>query len=208
MPQQLKAEVRAEMLRSAEAVFFARGYAGATMSDIARHAGISTGNLYRYFENKDALFYTVVTDGFVEAFLERVRRRVRSLAASEDLAHLGHAAHAREKDLLDFWIEHRRRVVILLEGAAGTRYEGFAAQFADELVALTSSKLRGDRGGHRLRPVVRFTLEHLFAGTVRSIGAMLRHNTTESAIREAFRAFWSYQLAGLAGFERWVARER
>jgi hypothetical protein len=45
----------------------------------------------------------------------------------------------------------------------------------------------------------------VFDNTVRTIAAILRHHTTDRSVREAFSAFWSYQLAGLAGLERWVA---
>jgi AcrR family transcriptional regulator len=202
--QRLKPEIRDDLLRAAEGVFAEHGYAGATMAAIAHGAGISTGNVYRYFETKETLFDAVVSDDFAETFLDVVRWRVHSLAADGDLVRLGAAARQGEEDLLAFWVAHRLRVVILLEGSAGTRLEGFAARFADELVELTLRALRDRSGGKRLRPVVRFTLEQVFENTVRTIGAILKHHATEQAARESFRAFWSYQLAGLAGFERWV----
>src|SRR5687767_13557402 len=113
MAQQLKPEIRDDILRAAEVVFFESGYAGATMADIARTARISTGNVYRYFETKDALFDAVVESEFVSTFLALVRRRVQSLATEGELTRLGEAAQQDQEDLLGFWIEHRQRVVIL-----------------------------------------------------------------------------------------------
>jgi AcrR family transcriptional regulator len=204
MAQQLKPEIREELLRSAERVFAERGYAGASMSAIAAAAGVSTGNVYRYFETKDALFEGVVSDELAEKFLGLVRKRVRSLGITGDLTRLGEAAQRDEDDLLGFWIAHRLRVVILLRGATGTRFEGFPTVLADELTELALEGLRAKARGKRLRPVVRFTLEQIFENTVRTLGAILASHTTEPAVREAFRVFWSYQLAGLAGLERWV----
>lgn len=204
MAQQLKPEIQEKLLRSAERVFAERGYAGATMSAIAAGAGVSTGNVYRYFETKDALFDAVVSEELAERFLALVRKRVRSLGGSADLTALGEAARHDEDDLLGFWVAHRLRVVILLRGARGTRFEGFSTVLADELTELTLEHLRAKAGGRRLRPVVRFTLGRIFENTVRTIGAILASHTTEAAVGEAFRAFWSYQLAGLAGLERWV----
>ena len=54
--QTLKPELEARVLDAAEAVFAESGYAGATMAAIAERAGMSTGNVYRYFANKEALF--------------------------------------------------------------------------------------------------------------------------------------------------------
>lgn len=47
---------RLQILDGAERVFLAEGYEGASMSSIARAAGVSKGTLYVYFTNKEALF--------------------------------------------------------------------------------------------------------------------------------------------------------
>jgi len=47
---------KAQILDGARRVFLASGYEGASMSLIAREAGVSKGTLYVYFENKEALF--------------------------------------------------------------------------------------------------------------------------------------------------------
>ena len=49
-----------QILRGAGRVFLASGYEGASMSLIAREAGVSKGTLYVYFENKEALFSAFV----------------------------------------------------------------------------------------------------------------------------------------------------
>lgn len=43
---------REQIVNSALVVFSERGYHSASMSDIARHAGVGQGTLYRYFTNK------------------------------------------------------------------------------------------------------------------------------------------------------------
>ena len=45
---------RARLIESAREVFAERGF-GATLDDIARHAGLGTGTAYRHFPNKQAL---------------------------------------------------------------------------------------------------------------------------------------------------------
>jgi len=45
-----------EILKIAAQVFFAQGYEGAKLEDIAREAGIVKGSLYHYFESKEHLY--------------------------------------------------------------------------------------------------------------------------------------------------------
>ncbi|MEZ4445777.1 MAG: helix-turn-helix domain-containing protein [Polyangiaceae bacterium] len=206
MAQQLKDEVRNKMLDAGGRVFASAGYGGATMAAIAREAGVSTGNLYRYFGGKDELFYTLFTDEFAAEHLRRVRRRVGSLVATPDLEALGEEARRDGEALLRFWIENRARVVVLLARAEGTRFADHPARFVEALMRPTLAGLSARTGKRRLGSMVRFTLRNVFDNTVRTIVAILEEHEEEAAITEAFQAFWSYQLAGLAGLERWASR--
>ncbi len=55
MAQKLKDEVRQAIIAAAKEEFLERGYEDASMRSIARKAGITAGNIYRYFDNKDDL---------------------------------------------------------------------------------------------------------------------------------------------------------
>jgi AcrR family transcriptional regulator len=52
----VETEKRRQILEGARKVFLAAGFDGASMSEIARAAGVSKGTLYVYFDSKDALF--------------------------------------------------------------------------------------------------------------------------------------------------------
>ncbi|HWA92426.1 MAG TPA: TetR/AcrR family transcriptional regulator [Rhizomicrobium sp.] len=52
----------AEILDAALLVFAERGFAGARMEDIAKRAGVTKGTIYLYFENKEAVFKTLVRE--------------------------------------------------------------------------------------------------------------------------------------------------
>jgi AcrR family transcriptional regulator len=51
-----------QILDGARQVFLAQGFDGASMGEIARVAGVSKGTLYVYFESKQALFATIITE--------------------------------------------------------------------------------------------------------------------------------------------------
>ena len=47
---------RQQIMVAAKRVFVEKGFAGATMEDIAREAELSAGTLYLYFKNKNELY--------------------------------------------------------------------------------------------------------------------------------------------------------
>jgi AcrR family transcriptional regulator len=63
---------RLQLIESACAVFTERGYEAASISDVAKHAGVGQGTVYRYFESKRTLLDHVL-DHSVERMLEAVR---------------------------------------------------------------------------------------------------------------------------------------
>src|SRR5262245_44137275 len=203
MVQRLKPKVRGRMLVAAEAMFAESGYSNATMAGIARRAGVSTGNLYRYFASKEELFYTIFSDAFAESFLRIVRRRVGSLVEAENLGALGTKAQRDAEALLRFWIDHRLKIVVLLDRAAGSRYEPLADRFINELMRPALAELHPKANASHSLDIVRFTLQSIFENTVRTIVSILESHKREAVIREAFSAFWSYQLAGLEGLKKW-----
>jgi AcrR family transcriptional regulator len=60
-PRKDSARNRDRLLAAAREVFAARGF-GATLDDVARHAGVGTGTAYRHFPNKQALAAEVLAD--------------------------------------------------------------------------------------------------------------------------------------------------
>ncbi len=54
---------RGEILRAAAAVFARKGYHQALMEEVARAAGVGKGTVYRYFRDKEDLFFSILDHG-------------------------------------------------------------------------------------------------------------------------------------------------
>jgi AcrR family transcriptional regulator len=74
---QLQSDRRAEILAAAQRCFVRAGFHGASMQDICAEAGMSPGNLYRYFPSKEAL---------IAGIAERDRAEVGQSFAQADLS--------------------------------------------------------------------------------------------------------------------------
>ena len=91
MAQVLKEEIRQNILRAAASEFLEHGYQGSSMRNIARAAGITAGNLYRYYESKDSLYEAIIREPWLELnriIGERTNHLIRlSEAPSEESIH-------------------------------------------------------------------------------------------------------------------------
>jgi AcrR family transcriptional regulator len=74
---QLQSDRRAEILAAAQRCFVRAGFHGASMQDICAEAGMSPGNLYRYFPSKEAL---------IAGIAERDRAEIAQQFARADLS--------------------------------------------------------------------------------------------------------------------------
>jgi len=62
-PRRKGARTASRILDAAEEVFAERGYAGATLRDVAERAGLRTPSLYNHFESKESLYGAVLERG-------------------------------------------------------------------------------------------------------------------------------------------------
>jgi TetR/AcrR family transcriptional regulator, cholesterol catabolism regulator len=72
-----------KILRHATAVFYEKGYEGASMRDLARSSGMSLSGLYYYFESKEKLLYLIQKHTF-STIVERLRERLDQVSDPEE----------------------------------------------------------------------------------------------------------------------------
>ncbi|NWL86742.1 TetR/AcrR family transcriptional regulator [Paenibacillus sp. 79R4] len=127
--QVLKDELRQAMLRVAQNMFLDPGYEKTSMKDIAAKVGVSVGNLYRYFPNKEALLESVTMPAY-ERLLELMEN-------SEEISadRMPMILDQLESLLAEFLREYRQSLLILLYKSKGTRQENIRNEFFDRFVS-------------------------------------------------------------------------
>ena len=204
MPQVLKPEVRARILDASLRVFAELGFARATMATIAERAGLGSASLYRYYASKGELFDTVITSELASEFERLLVKRVRALAQASARSFAPRRDYGQE--MLDFWLEHRLAVVVLLDRAQGTAYEPYGQRFVSLLVKSTIEQMRAAEPGIEITAAARFVLTRIFESTRRTLAEILAHTSDQRVLRETIEAFWSYQIPGLHGLRAWLSR--
>ncbi|HHH42673.1 MAG TPA: TetR/AcrR family transcriptional regulator [Gammaproteobacteria bacterium] len=70
-------QTREHIIEAAKLLFYRRGYARTSFSDIVEHTGIQRGNIYHYFKTKDAI---------LDAVIEQRAREYRATLSAWDKA--------------------------------------------------------------------------------------------------------------------------
>ena len=73
-----------QILKAAENLFASGRYHEVTLDDICKKAGVGKGTVYRYFENKEDLFWQVIASG-----LDDLAESLEAVAEQEDDPHEG-----------------------------------------------------------------------------------------------------------------------
>jgi AcrR family transcriptional regulator len=199
MAQHLKDDVHDRIASAALSEFARNGFARSKVAAIASAAGVSTGNVYRYYPGKEQLFDAVVPAAFARRLTGLLRRRIRSLDGVADLRTPGPGSEfaAASEALLALSISDRLRIVVLLARAGGTRHERFAANLVKELQRRALAHARSHRPDLKVSAPLRFSLEQIYRHWLSTLVGILERFDAEADIRAAVACFSSYHMAGL-----------
>ena len=118
--QYLKKEIRERILVAAVEEFKEQGYADASIRNIANNAEISLGNIYRYFTNKEALYFAVI-----DPFMESVKQFV-----DNDLSFADRSMKEISETLISFIMQFSDELLIIRKGNSA-HYESFVSYIID-----------------------------------------------------------------------------
>jgi AcrR family transcriptional regulator len=124
--QILKDEVKNSINNAAVECFIEMGYEKASMREISKRSGLSVGNLYRYFPNKEALFDFVVSPAV--KLLDERPMKPKAAVPFLDINMM------QEMELIEAIIQARianhDAMFILFLRSKGTKYENIKKKFA------------------------------------------------------------------------------
>ena len=128
-----------EILASVRQAFVAKGFDGASMQDLARAAGMSVGNFYRYFPSKAAII-----TGLIALDLAEIQRDFQAIIGSDQpLDSLRQVVRSRlsshiEEDDGDLWTEIQ--AAARRDPAIGAAAQAMESTVIDCLVAVFAAE--------------------------------------------------------------------
>jgi Transcriptional regulator len=128
--QYLKDEIKENIVRAALLEFKEKGYYGASMRNIAHTAGITSGNIYRYFVSKEALFDTIMDPVYQKVLRLGIQFEDGVVQYKINYQNFDSMQLIQElyNDILEAFSQYGTEFLILLDKSEGTKYQGVKEQ--------------------------------------------------------------------------------
>ena len=177
--------------------FSEKGFLGASLRQIVKHAGVTTGAFYGYFSSKEALFASIVEPhaaALMGRFME-AQTGFAELPEEEQPQHMGEASGDYVNWMVDYICDHREPVKLLLCRAEGTSYEHFIHNMVEIEVEYTLKYMDVLHRSGREVPELKKSLCHIIAsGMFSGLFEIAVHDMPrEQALRDItqFRSFYT-----------------
>ena len=177
--------------------FSEKGFLGASLRQIVKNAGVTTGAFYGYFSSKGALFASIV-EPHAAALMGRFMKAQTGFAElpeEEQPLHMGEASGDYVNWMVDYICDHREPVKLLLCRAEGTSYEHFIHNMVEIEVEYTLKYMDVLRRSGRKVPELKKSLCHIIAsGMFSGLFEIAVHDMPrEQALRDItqFRSFYT-----------------
>ena len=191
--------------QAALAEFLDKGFLGASLRQIVKNAGVTTGAFYGYFSSKEALFNAIVEPhaaALMGRFME-AQTTFAELPEKEQPEHMGLGSGRCVDWMVDYICAHREPVKLLLCCAEGTSYEHFVHNMVEVEVEYTQRYMEVLRRLGRDIPVLDKSLCHIIAsGMFNGIFEIVVHDMPrDQAMRDVdqLRSFYTAGWSKLMG---------
>lgn len=191
--------------QAALAEFLDKGFLGASLRQIVKNAGVTTGAFYGYFSSKEALFNAIVEphDAALMGRFMEAQTTFAELPEKEQPEHMGLESGRCVDWMVDYICAHREPVKLLLCCAEGTSYEHFVHNMVEVEVEYTQRYMEVLRRLGRDIPVLDKSLCHIIAsGMFNGIFEIVVHDMPrDQAMRDVdqLRAFYTAGWSKLMG---------
>ena len=188
--QVLKPEIREKILTAAERVFYEDGFSNASTRRIAEEVGISVSNLFKYFENKEAIFSAII-----DPFYHRTKANLEALFGEQHEEMDARIIDIASQQIISAMMTNRRKFVLLMGQSDGTWY----ASFKDEIIEMLAKHLAESVNRAILKDqfILWVFARNFFAGLLK-----IAENSTGDItfVTENVNALVRYHMAGIAQF--------
>jgi AcrR family transcriptional regulator len=198
--QILKDDIRDRIINAALEKFSDRGFAQTSMADIAKKAGLSVGNLYLYYKNKDELFHSIIPQSLVEELKSQLMKRI-SFADGLELSQIREnpAYMFIGKEMIEFYCKYRLQILIILGKSENTPYAGLkeeVIQYLANLFFQYADSIQNVGDQHDME-VLQEVIPIIYASLIFSLLSILKTNSSKEQLRLKIKKLISYHLFGL-----------
>lgn len=179
--QYLKEDVRKKILSAALTEFKEHGYLEASMRNIAARAGIALGSIYRYFDNKEALFdaliYPVYSGIFI--YLSKIKLEMEKSPFGANSS-----SCVSIPDILDAIIEMVKKshteIMIIFNKSKGSKYENVKTEITDLIYKINLQTFKKEVENDEGNSTIVYILSYSF---IEGISLIFKQNSNGDTVK-------------------------
>lgn len=195
-----------KILTAGKAEFLDKGFKSASLRNIVKIAGVTTGAFYGYFSGKEALFAALVEEhakAIMNIFMSAQEDFVK-LPKEVQAQHMGVESRSSLNEIVDYIYKHFDEFKLLVCKSEGTSYENFVHNMVEIEVEQTLEfievlKSQGKNVPDMEKPVCHMIVSGMFTGIFELIKHdMKKENAVKyvSQLHDFYIAGWS-KILGL-----------
>lgn len=195
-------ETQRNILETAKRHFLSDGLTGASLRNIVKDAGLTTGAFYKYYPTKEALF-DALTDPYLEHIYEiydQVVAEFEKLSADYQTKNMASISDEGMEQMLDYVYDHYDNFKLLLKCGDSGKYEDFIHGMVDREIKSSHRYLEKMKEEGVEVPVVDDSLMHMiYTGFFSSIFQIIEHDIDRITAKENIKQLKQFNIGG---FER------
>ncbi len=187
------------ILSTAEKEFREKGFLSASLRNIVKTAGVTTGAFYGYFKSKEELFEALVGEQY-EYFLNcfiKAQTDFADLPLEEQPEMLGNISGACMHEMLHYAYEHLSAFKLILCSSEGTRFSGLVDKMVEIETEGTHEYLKVLEALGRPSPPIDEHLEHiLITGMFNTFFELIIHEMPLERAEHYLKEMRAFYTAG------------
>lgn len=184
---------------AAKAEFLEKGYRAASLRNIVKSAGVTTGAFYGYYNSKEELFAALVDEAY-QYLVHRYQDSLtdfEKLKPQEQIERMGSVGKECMQELLTYMTERRDIFLLLLQRSDGTAYATLVEDLVTMEVNATNRYCEMLRSIGKTVPEIDSRLEHiLVTGMMNAYFELVIHDMSREDTARYLRELNEFYTAG------------
>lgn len=184
---------------AAKAEFLEKGYQSASLRNIVKTAGVTTGAFYGYYDSKEALFAALVDEPYRHV-LDTYQAAVfgfEALMPEKQVEQMGKVGKNCMQELVEYMDARRPEFQLILQCAEGTPYAGMIDELVQMEVLATERYCEVLRGLGKAVPEIDRRLEHmLVTGMLNAYCEIILHDMPMQEVQRYLDELSDFYTAG------------
>lgn len=187
------------ILSAGKAEFLKKDFNSASLRNIVKTAGVTTGAFYGYFSGKEALFAALVEEhakAIMNIFMS-AQESFEELSDEEKINHMGVESRTSLNEIVDYIYEHFDEFKLIICKSEGTSYENFIHNMVEIEVEETYQFIDALRSQGKHVPNIEKAVCHMIvSGMFSGISELIEHDMKKENAKKYVSEFQDFYIAG------------